>query len=177
MPHRRTHIVLLAVALLASVAAPAQAGESKSERIIALKEGIKFYRQATWRWQLLMEERRTSTRYHEEWAKGSGYLQWLAKLWKQRSAKVKRLAQNPPHKRQWLCIHGYEGAWNDPNSPYYGGLQMDWEFQSTYGPELLRRKGTANNWTPLEQMWVAERAYRTRGFWPWPNTARYCGLI
>jgi hypothetical protein len=26
-------------------------------------------------------------------------------------------------------------------------------------------------------MWVAERAYRTRGYWPWPNTARYCGLI
>ena len=26
-------------------------------------------------------------------------------------------------------------------------------------------------------MWVAERAYRTRGFWPWPNTARFCGLL
>jgi len=32
--------------------------------------------------------------------------------------------------------------------------------------------------SPLEQMWVAERAYRNgRGFYPWPNTARYCGLI
>ena len=35
---------------------------------------------------------------------------------------------------------------------------MDREFQATYGPELLRRKGTADHWTPLEQMWVAERA-------------------
>ena len=55
---------------------------------------------------------------------------------------------------------------------------MDIYFQRTYGPELLRRKGTANKWTAVEQMWVAERAYRSgRGFYPWPNTARYCGLI
>ena len=48
----------------------------------------------------------------------------------------------------------------------------------TYGGDLLRRKGTADKWTPVEQMWVAERAYRAgRGFYPWPNTARYCGLI
>jgi len=27
-------------------------------------------------------------------------------------------------------------------------------------------------------MWAAERAHRAgRGFYPWPNTARYCGLI
>jgi hypothetical protein len=27
-------------------------------------------------------------------------------------------------------------------------------------------------------MWVAERALRAgRGFYPWPNTARMCGLI
>jgi hypothetical protein len=61
--------------------------------------------------------------------------------------------------------------------PYYGGLQMDLEFQRTYGRYLLRKKGTANRWSPLEQMWVAERALRTRGFYPWPNTARWCRLI
>ena len=55
---------------------------------------------------------------------------------------------------------------------------MDYGFMSAYGRELLLRKGTADHWTPLEQMWVAERAYRSgRGFYPWPNTARYCGLI
>jgi hypothetical protein len=54
---------------------------------------------------------------------------------------------------------------------------MDVEFQRTYGTQLFRAKGTADHWTPLEQMWVAERAYQTRGFWPWPNTARYCGLL
>lgn len=78
----------------------------------------------------------------------------------------------------WLCIHSHEGAWNDPNSPYYGGLQMDMTFQRQYGPRLLRYKGTANHWDEMEQMWVAEHARRSgRGFYPWPNTARYCGLI
>ena len=83
----------------------------------------------------------------------------------------------PPHKAQWLCIHHYEGSWTDSGAPYYGGLQMDWDFMFTYGRKLLRSKGTADHWTPHEQMWVAERAWRTRGFYPWPNTARYCGLI
>ena len=55
---------------------------------------------------------------------------------------------------------------------------MDISFQREYGPELLRRKGTADSWTAVEQMWVAERAHRSgRGFYPWPNTARNCGLI
>ncbi len=55
---------------------------------------------------------------------------------------------------------------------------MDISFQRHYAPRVLRTKGTADRWSPLEQMWVAERAYRSgRGFYPWPNTARYCGLI
>jgi hypothetical protein len=84
----------------------------------------------------------------------------------------------PPHYAQWMCIHKGEGAWNDPNAPYYGGLQMDMSFQRAYGWDLLMRKGTADNWTPLEQMWVAEKAYASgRGFYPWPTTARRCGLI
>jgi len=83
----------------------------------------------------------------------------------------------PPHYRELLCIHRGEGSWSDPGAPYYGGLQMDWGFMRTYGGHLLRTKGTADHWTPLEQMWVAERAIRTRGFYPWPNTARACGLI
>ena len=60
---------------------------------------------------------------------------------------------------------------------YYGGLQMNLGFQQTYAPWLLRTKGTADHWTPLEQMWTAEKAAKSRGFYPWPNTARFCGLI
>ena len=77
----------------------------------------------------------------------------------------------PPHLANWLCIHRYEGSWPDPGAPYYGGLQMDLPFQQAYGAWLLRHKGTANHWTPLEQIWTAERARRARGFYPWPNTA------
>ena len=77
----------------------------------------------------------------------------------------------------WMCIHRHEGPWTDTGSPYYGGLQMDVQFQRAYGAYLLRTKGTANTWTPLEQVAVAERAFKTRGFHPWPNTARACGLL
>lgn len=94
------------------------------------------------------------------------------------AAQAAALAALPPHYNEWLCIHRYEGSWDDPGAPYYGGLQMDWGFMRAYGGWLLDSKGTADNWTPLEQMWVAERAYRAgRGFYPWPNTAHYCGLI
>jgi hypothetical protein len=83
----------------------------------------------------------------------------------------------PPHYQQWMCIHRYEGSWTDTGDPYWGGLQMDRNFMQAYAPAHLLRRGFANTWTPLEQMWVAENAYRTRGFGPWPNTARFCGLL
>lgn len=76
------------------------------------------------------------------------------------------------------CVHRYEGSWDAATgNGYFGGLQMDLGFQHTYGRELLSAKGTANRWTPAEQMAVAITAYATRGFYPWPNTARRCGLI
>ena len=77
----------------------------------------------------------------------------------------------------WMCIHDHEGAWTDPGDPYRGGLQMDSGFMRTYGSDLLRRYGTADHWPPAAQVAVAERAYRTRGFNPWPNTARACGVL
>ena len=98
--------------------------------------------------------------------------------WQRLAVKARRLAQHPPHYGDFMCIHHYEGSWTDSGGPYYGGLQMDLGFQRAYGGDLLRRRGTVDNWTPLEQMWVAERAYQSgRGFYPWPNTARWCGLI
>jgi hypothetical protein len=138
-----------------------------------VQKQIDRYRHETWRWQRTMGKSLTRSLKHPP-------ADVAAKIavWKQVAAEVRRRAQNPPHKREWLCIHHYEGAWNDPNPPYYGGLQMDLGFQRTYGRQLLATKGTADHWTPLEQMWVAERAHRAgRGFYPWPNTARYCGLI
>ncbi len=136
-------------------------------------QAIDRYRHETWRWQRTMGSKLTL-----KLEDPPADVQAKIAVWKQVALKTRWRALNPPHKRQWLCIHHYEGAWNDPNPPYYGGLQMDLSFQRTYGGGLLSRKGTANRWTPLEQMWAAERALRSgRGFYPWPNTARYCGLI
>jgi hypothetical protein len=103
---------------------------------------------------------------------------WRARAWRAKARAARRAGHRPPHLRAWICIHGYEGSWRDPNAPYFGGLQMDLTFQRQYGPRLLRNKGTADHWTRFEQMWVAERAHRSgRGFYPWPLTARRCGLI
>lgn len=99
-------------------------------------------------------------------------------VWDARLVQAQQQFRHPPHEAQWSCIHHFEGSWTDTGAPYYGGLQMDWNFMSSYGRRLLRAKGPAYNWTPLEQMWVAEAAWRAgRGFYPWPNTARMCGLI
>jgi hypothetical protein len=97
--------------------------------------------------------------------------------WRHQARRMMRLAGHPPHKSGWLCIHRFEGSWSDPGDPYWGGLQMDRGFMRTYAPRELLHRGLANRWTPLEQMWVAERAHRTRGYYPWPNTARSCGLL
>lgn len=79
--------------------------------------------------------------------------------------------------RSFACIHRYEGAWNDRGAPYWGGLQMDMNFQRSYGREFLRAFGTADHWPPGIQIAVAIKAYLSgRGFSPWPNTSRRCGL-
>jgi hypothetical protein len=100
----------------------------------------------------------------------------LAVAWRERAHTAWRHAHHPPMLRDWYCIHHYEGSWTDHGAPYWGGLQMDYSFQSAYGGWLLRHRGTADRWTPLEQIWVAVRAWRVRGFSPWPNTARDCGV-
>lgn len=106
---------------------------------------------------------------------------WKQMKWTQRSLNrnLKALRRLPlGNVIAWTCIHGLEGAWNaNTGNGYYGGLQMDIGFQQTYGPELLKTKGTADHWTPQEQMAVAERARASRGYNPWPNTARACGLL
>ena len=85
---------------------------------------------------------------------------------------------------RWLtdaftCIHHYEGAWNaNSGNGYYGGLQMSSGFMGRYGAEFVHRWGTADHWPAWAQIDAAVRAYRSgRGFWPWPNTARACGLL
>jgi hypothetical protein len=109
------------------------------------------------------------------------------RLWQRRSASAAVAVSEhrfEPAIPAWLsdsflCIHHYEGAWNsNTGNGYYGGLQMDLGFQASYGADFLRRWGTADTWPVWAQLQAAARAYQSgRGFSPWPNTARACGLI
>jgi hypothetical protein len=141
--------------------------------------GIHTARDTTWKWQDTMSAARSPYAATAEQSPSLRYRQLVLGLWTSRAKQAQNAAQHPPRLKDWLCIHHYEGAWPDnTGNGYYGGLQMDMSFMSAYGAALLRKKGTADHWTPLEQIWVAERAYESgRGFYPWPNTARWCGLI
>jgi hypothetical protein len=144
----------------------------------SLVREIDRYRVVTWRWQRVMSRPLTPSSLSYRKDPSRRYKRWVRDLWRVRAVRTRRQALNPPNRGAWLCIHRYEASWRDPNAPYYGGLQMDVSFQRRYAPRLYRVKGTADHWTPLEQIWVAERARRSgRGFSPWPNTARLCGVL
>jgi Transglycosylase-like domain len=190
------HILLCAAALTCAAAvvlaalarpAPAPAGERRPAVNAATAATtvrlIHRYRKETWRWQMLMRRKRTVSPYAARGSANQAYQARMLRLWKRRAVRARRQAHNPPRRAAWLCIYRHERhprmAWRTrTGNGFFGGLQMDLAFQRTYGPELLRRKGTADRWTAIEQIWVAERAYRTgQGFYPWPRSARSCGLI
>jgi len=117
-------------------------------------------------------------------ATGTGTL----RLWQERSAAAALLVSAHAMRRAqidaslndaFLCIHRYEGAWTaNTGNGYYGGLQMDRGFMERYGAEFIGRWGTADNWPVWAQLEAAARAHDSgRGFTPWPNTARFCGLL
>ena len=105
---------------------------------------------------------------------------WKVRHWRAHGA-ASSCAPPIHHLGLWLCVHANEGAWTDPNDPYFGGLQMGRWFMSTYGGRLYATKGTADHWTPAEQMAVADRAYHGEGHssaWlngQWPGTRDECG--
>jgi hypothetical protein len=139
---------------------------------------IKRFERATWRWQRLMGVPRTKSRRRYLRTRDLEFRRFVLKQWRSRALRAKRRAHNPPHEYAWRCLQRHEGSWKDANDPYWGGLQMDRTFMRQYAPPHLLRRGWANTWSPVEQMWVAERALRAgRGFYPWPNTGRMCGLI
>ena len=177
---QRLRVLLLALVSSLALSAPSGAGAATHEGSdpAALAEQIRKHRAATWHFQRVMGRPRTPTGFHERRASSLVYLTSLRDLWRRRAANARLRFLRPPHRAAWLCIHRHEGRWDDPDPTYYGGLQMDVSFQRAYGSYLLRRKGTADRWTPLEQMWTAEKALRAgRGFHPWPVAARRCGLI
>lgn len=175
--------LLLAFAGIGTTAAIG-ATHSLQHQTTAHRKAIAFYgkevrnaRAQTWYWQRVMGVPRSHLSARSLLSGSPVRLRSLARAWRRLEKRAHRHAQHPPHMAAWMCIHHYEGAWNDRGGPYWGGLQMSLSFQQTYGGWLLRVKGTADHWTPLEQIWAAVRAARTRGYYPWPNTARFCGLI
>lgn len=155
----------------------AQAKDVRSAKAKLINH-IDSYIAATHHRQLVMGVEMTPSTGSYKTTKSAKYLKWVHDHWKKINWRVLKSYQAVPNKSAWLCIHGHEGAWNAATgNGYYGGLQMEPGFQSSYGQYLLSAKGMANNWTPLEQMWVAVRAYNSgRGFGPWPNTRRMCGV-
>jgi hypothetical protein len=176
-------LVLVGVLVLALAALThTDSADAATQRATMLAQ-IDDLRAETWHWQRLMMKPRTPTNYSERTTRSHAYRTWIRNVWRLRAEQAERRAKHPPHRRQWQCIHRYErhprqGWRTRTGNGFYGGLQMNIAFQREYGSHLLRRKGTADRWSPIEQMWVAERAHRSgRGFHPWPNTARSCGLI
>ena len=169
----RKLIVLTAIAVTMLGHSTAQA----ASKVEAVRNSIDGLIENTWYMQRVMDTHKTQTTRSYRKTNSVPYILWVKRHWKKIQHETRVQFQNPPHYDALICIHGYEGSWTDGGSPYYGGLQMNLGFQGTYGGWLLRLKGTADNWTPLEQIWVAEKAIQSRGFWPWPNTARYCGLV
>jgi hypothetical protein len=178
-----------------------QAAAAHRRQVRALRRAVAYHRQAARRWETVSFTPLAPTHYLERRLNDVVRLKRLANWWSGVRERARYKAYHPPHLLDWMCIHsgwkggrygrslrflggGYdvsgtgEGSWSDSGSPYYGGLQMDLGFMRSYGARLLRIKGTADHWTPLEQMWVGEQALKAgRGFYPWPRTARACGLI
>ena len=162
---------------LAFAGAANAAGTERMTRTEQVKK-IEYYIDYTWHRQKIMGISRTETSRIYLRTKSHAFRGWVVRYWRKVANRTRVQFHSPPYLSAWLCIHRYEGSWKDTGAPFWGGLQMDSSFQSSYGAYLLRMKGTANNWTPLEQIWTAERARRSgRGFHPWPNTARTCNLI
>jgi hypothetical protein len=170
----------LVVCVLCAGAINVSAATKSSDHNQQLNElGVRIhaFQKTAWHYQRLMGVSRSPTTGDSLANLGVGGARTAVARWHRLATAARRQAAHPPHMSAFLCIHHYEGSWSDSGAPFWGGLQMNYGFQATYGSWLLRSKGTADHWTPLEQIWTAEKALKSRGFYPWPNTARYCGLI
>jgi hypothetical protein len=182
--------LLLALAGISSVVATAAGARGNTEPTVQHKATAQRDAHSTAHWNAVARRARAATKHwltvvrgrpprmsaHTNKSSSAQEARSLARKWQRREIAASRLAHHPPKLRAWHCIHHYEGSWQDPNAPYWGGLQMDYSFQSAYGGWLLKHKGTANKWAPLAQIWAGVRAWRVRGFEPWSSSAHACGV-
>lgn len=109
------------------------------------------------------------------------FVVYIRDVWRAKARRLRReLAR--PYPSWWLaealCVHAGEGSWTaNTGNGYYGGMQMDLSFQAAYGAEYEAAYGTADRWPARAQLAASYRAWRTRGWEPWPNTAAACGLL
>src|SRR5262245_52918412 len=167
------------------VAVPPATSSGAAPGCRSSREAVPFYRQNTWevqaRYLTIRADRTPIVRGKScHWARYAAG-EWVARFQGalRGHARYLRALRSEAHHlyEKWRCIHEHEGAWNaNTGNGYFGGLQMDQSFMASYGPEFLARWGTADNWPVWAQLKAAERAYETRGFGPWPNTSRMCGL-
>ena len=182
---------VLAVILLALGAGTALAADSSSSSTSAGSEATtrKAELVRTWRHRVVKARKIAVRRAHlvgihprirkyERNTTSPAYLLWLRNSWRSRGRGW--FAYYLQVRPGLMCIHSYEGAWNAYNpAGYYGGLQMDWSFMRTYGYDKLVKYGgrDARYWSINDQLAVAIRAIRTRGYTPWSTTASMCGLL
>lgn len=176
---RRRSTLVLVLGVFAGAALGLFARPAGAEEQPTVLRQIERYQSETWHWQQLMKRPKTPADEAASRSSSRAFRGWVLRLWKQRAGAARDHASHPPQREAWLCIQRHEAPWRaNTGNGYYGGLQMDVSFQRRYGARLLRRKGTADNWTPLEQIWVAVHAHASgRGFYPWPRTARACGVL
>jgi hypothetical protein len=107
-------------------------------------------------------------------------------MWRDRAARARALSSVCESAAAWAwhygwaatCVRSKEGGLTsvNPAGPYYGWYQTDPSFQAAYGPEFYRQWGPGI-WPAYAQVLTAWRGWKARGWYPWPNTARECGLI
>ena len=175
-------LTLAAIGITASVTASAVASTPPSDEAVARALHVARYRTVFARIRATHAAASIGARYtpakNETRIRSIGYLNWLYRDFRGHDRYYDYVrAQRIP---RLLCIHSHEGAWNAYNpAGYYGGLQMDWSFMRTYGPDMLRKYHwhDARYWSAADQLAVASRAVAHRGYWPWVNSAAACGLL
>lgn len=189
--------LLAFIAVVLSTSGVTSTAQAHSTHVSVVKscpgivKGVYYYRGVTRKYERKLGRTPSKSDFNASKIHSCKYALWVAHMWSDRAAHrkhdfndyLKKLREQRQSEgaltSDWACIHHYEGAWNaNTGNGYYGGLQMDMGFQSTYGPEFLARWGTADNWPVWAQVTAANRAKNSgRGYGPWPNTARACGLL
>lgn len=165
----------VAIALASPVTAQAVPAKSAAQ----LLHNIHRYVKRQHHWSYWGYTRPIKYHHRAEHTHSLAFRAWILDLWKARASRAYDAYQLAGLLTQpWACIHHYEGPWNaNTGNGYYGGLQMDVTFQLGYNPRAYAHYGTADRWPIRDQIVAARRAFRTRGYTPWPNTARMCGLL